>query len=182
MQRQSDYIIHYGVGHDKGGHSGRYPWGSGKNKLQKKDGSLTRAGRRKELKYNKPQIVAAKKALEIVEEDYNQKNALKEEATRKTRDFYINKMYKTDPENQHKLKGEEKKLLDEYNAIEEKYLEAFRNRDYVKSYIKGLEGQPLKQYDFEYGEEGRQYVNKLLRQPEYRDLFWDEKTKKLKKK
>lgn len=23
------YIIHYGVGHDKGGHSGRYPWGSG---------------------------------------------------------------------------------------------------------------------------------------------------------
>ena len=25
------YIIHYGVGHDKGGHSGRYPWGSGKN-------------------------------------------------------------------------------------------------------------------------------------------------------
>lgn len=25
------YIIHYGVGHDKGGHSGRYPWGSGQN-------------------------------------------------------------------------------------------------------------------------------------------------------
>ena len=25
------YIIHYGVGHDKGGHSGRYPWGSGDN-------------------------------------------------------------------------------------------------------------------------------------------------------
>lgn len=25
------YLIHYGVGHDKGGHSGRYPWGSGKN-------------------------------------------------------------------------------------------------------------------------------------------------------
>lgn len=24
------YIMHYGVGHDKGGHSGRYPWGSGK--------------------------------------------------------------------------------------------------------------------------------------------------------
>ena len=23
------YIMHYGVGHDKGGHSGRYPWGSG---------------------------------------------------------------------------------------------------------------------------------------------------------
>ena len=25
------YLIHYGVGHDKGGHSGRYPWGSGEN-------------------------------------------------------------------------------------------------------------------------------------------------------
>ena len=24
------FIMHYGVGHDKGGHSGRYPWGSGK--------------------------------------------------------------------------------------------------------------------------------------------------------
>jgi len=28
------YIMHYGVGHDKGGHSGRYPWGSGKNPKQ----------------------------------------------------------------------------------------------------------------------------------------------------
>ena len=24
-----DELMHYGVGHDKGGHSGRYPWGSG---------------------------------------------------------------------------------------------------------------------------------------------------------
>ena len=29
------YIMHYGVGHDKGGHSGRYPWGSGNNKIAK---------------------------------------------------------------------------------------------------------------------------------------------------
>lgn len=26
-----EYLAHYGVGHDKGGHSGRYPWGSGKS-------------------------------------------------------------------------------------------------------------------------------------------------------
>lgn len=26
---QDLYLMHYGVGHDKGGHSGRYPWGSG---------------------------------------------------------------------------------------------------------------------------------------------------------
>ena len=31
MNSNDLYIIHYGVGHDKGGHSGRYPWGSGKN-------------------------------------------------------------------------------------------------------------------------------------------------------
>ena len=25
----SEFLAHYGVGHDQGGHSGRYPWGSG---------------------------------------------------------------------------------------------------------------------------------------------------------
>ena len=30
------YIMHYGVGHDKGGHSGRYPWGSGKKEIRSK--------------------------------------------------------------------------------------------------------------------------------------------------
>ncbi len=25
----SGFLVHYGVGHDQGGHSGRYPWGSG---------------------------------------------------------------------------------------------------------------------------------------------------------
>lgn len=27
----TDHLSHYGVGHDRGGRSGRYPWGSGKN-------------------------------------------------------------------------------------------------------------------------------------------------------
>ena len=31
---KEDYLAHVGVGHDKGGHSGRYPWGSGKNPYQ----------------------------------------------------------------------------------------------------------------------------------------------------
>ena len=30
----SPYLMHYGKGHDQGGHSGRYPWGSGKNPKQ----------------------------------------------------------------------------------------------------------------------------------------------------
>lgn len=32
-----DELYHYGVGHDKGGHSGRYPWGSGEHPFQDED-------------------------------------------------------------------------------------------------------------------------------------------------
>lgn len=39
------YIMHYGVGHDKGGHSGRYPWGSGEEPYQ----DLSAAERRQKL-------------------------------------------------------------------------------------------------------------------------------------
>ena len=34
-----DYLAHYGVGHDKGGHSGRYPWGSGEKGKTRLGGS-----------------------------------------------------------------------------------------------------------------------------------------------
>ena len=33
----SPYLMHYGKGHDQGGHSGRYPWGSGKNPYQRQN-------------------------------------------------------------------------------------------------------------------------------------------------
>ena len=39
--------MHYGVGHDKGGHSGRYPWGSGKSN----NGFKIVENRRKRAKY-----------------------------------------------------------------------------------------------------------------------------------
>lgn len=42
------YIMHYGVGHDKGGHSGRYPWGSGENPRQ--DDKMFRKMIKKNLK------------------------------------------------------------------------------------------------------------------------------------
>lgn len=29
-----EFLCHYGVGHNQGGHSGRYPWGSGKSPKQ----------------------------------------------------------------------------------------------------------------------------------------------------
>ena len=34
----SPYLIHYGKGHDQGGHSGRYPWGSGERPKQSLEG------------------------------------------------------------------------------------------------------------------------------------------------
>lgn len=62
-----NYLMHYGKGHLDGGHSGRYPWGSGKNsnkrsydllagqrwgisRYKNKDGSLTEAGKKRAAK------------------------------------------------------------------------------------------------------------------------------------
>lgn len=42
-----DHLAHYGVGHLQGGHSGRYPWGSGK--YTNPDGTLTEAGKKRYL-------------------------------------------------------------------------------------------------------------------------------------
>ena len=44
-----DELIHYGVGHDKGGHSGRYPWGSGDESFQRNKSFIDRVD---ELKRN----------------------------------------------------------------------------------------------------------------------------------
>lgn len=41
-QFESGYLAHYGVGHDKGGNSGRYPWGSGDSPYQHSIDFLTR--------------------------------------------------------------------------------------------------------------------------------------------
>ena len=38
----SKFLKHYGVGHDKGGHSGRYPWGSGEEPYQHSGDFLSR--------------------------------------------------------------------------------------------------------------------------------------------
>ena len=46
----ADFIIHYGVGHEDGGHSGRYPWGSGKKvKYQHKLENIQDAKSRKKV-------------------------------------------------------------------------------------------------------------------------------------
>lgn len=53
------YLSHYGVGHDKGGHSGRYEWGSGASPYQ----SLTKEQRNNLDKNLKRQNDVAKKGI-----------------------------------------------------------------------------------------------------------------------
>jgi len=42
-----EYLAHYGVGHKDGGHSGRYPWGSGKDGMQRPQDFLDRVNQMK---------------------------------------------------------------------------------------------------------------------------------------
>lgn len=51
----TDHLSHYGVGHDRGGRSGRYPWGSGKNPRGKRSSgtsSGTADGKKRTLTKN----------------------------------------------------------------------------------------------------------------------------------
>ena len=83
-----EILIHYGVGHDKGGRSGRYPWGSGKNSkknrgfsiYRNKDGSLNERGVKKAAKIAKKYSSVTGKNLvinKIKKEEPTQKEMLK---------------------------------------------------------------------------------------------------------
>ena len=63
-----------------------------------------------------------------------------------------------------KLRNQYDELDRDYQRKRESYGEAFTTVESVNSYIKGLKGVPLNEYDFQYGEAGRQYVNKILRE------------------
>lgn len=60
--------MHYGVGHDKGGHSGRYPWGSGKFRrstnivrLSEKRDRIVSSNEKLNNRINKAQATVARK-------------------------------------------------------------------------------------------------------------------------
>lgn len=60
MGEFDQYIEHVGVGHDRGGHSGRYPWGSGKNAYQHNPNSIvSRVQQMREQGMSETQIVEA---------------------------------------------------------------------------------------------------------------------------
>ena len=61
-----DYLAHYGVGHDKGGHSGRYRWGSGKDPYQHSGDFLSRVNELKKEGLSESEIA---ESLGIVGKD-----------------------------------------------------------------------------------------------------------------
>lgn len=61
----SGFLVHYGVGHLQGGHSGRFPWGSGEN-----GGGATRSARDR-YKTAKTNYKTAKRALRKAENRYD---------------------------------------------------------------------------------------------------------------
>lgn len=49
-------LMHYGVGHDKGGHSGRYPWGSGDDAMQRSANLIDRVDKLKKDGHSEVEI------------------------------------------------------------------------------------------------------------------------------
>lgn len=141
----------------------------GVRRYQKKDGTLTSAGKRHQAKLNKVKIDQAKTALGVAERELDLRNKSQEEAGNKLRG-HINRMQsikfseKVTNKKRTELRDQYDKLDSDYRSKHDGYIEAFATVDNVKSYIKGLEGVPLKEYDFRNGEAGRQYVIKIIRQ------------------
>lgn len=84
-----DFLVHYGVGHDQGGHSGRYPWGSGdkpkqglKQRIQRR--RTTRIARKDAKRYvdakmfygegagNRRKLLKAELNKKMVDPDYKE--------------------------------------------------------------------------------------------------------------
>lgn len=143
----------------------------GVRRYQKKDGTLTSAGKRRQVKLNKVKIDRAKTALGVAERELDLRNKAQEEAGNKLRN-HIDKMQSTKfsekvtNKKQAELQDQYNKLESDYRTKHDGYNEVFTTVEQVKSYIKGLQGVPLKEYDFQYGEAGRQYVNKTIKQLE----------------
>lgn len=83
-----NYLMHYGVGHDKGGNSGRYPWGSGEKAKQtlKENKQNRKRFFYKESKYGAKKV--AKKAKKGTKKAVKNENLTKEEKKQKINEAY----------------------------------------------------------------------------------------------
>ena len=142
---RSDELMHYGVLGMK--------WGV--RRYQKKDGTLTAAGKKRRVELNKPKIEEATRVLNTSKEQLQYRKEFEKDAGDRLQ-YYVDKT--------HKRQG--KKYQEYYKDVEEKhekYLETLSNVQAVETYIKGLQGTPLRTCDFSIAEEGRQYVVKQTR-------------------
>lgn len=67
-RNQQNFLAHYGVGHDKGGHSGRFKWGSGKKwqTTEKKRSEMTTEERKKKYTdYGLKKLVGQSRSLKL---------------------------------------------------------------------------------------------------------------------
>lgn len=91
------YIMHYGVGHDKGGHSGRYPWGSGKN--PKNDAAVLKSKMRENIsrgeEINKLAATRTKRRL-VIDTKLEKSKDWASEKNRETIEEAIRMRYSTD--------------------------------------------------------------------------------------
>lgn len=62
--RDEDYIAHYGVGHLHGGHSGRFPWGSGDR--PKQDAASTSGSSQSSYEERKQQALKSGSASDVL--------------------------------------------------------------------------------------------------------------------
>lgn len=142
------YIMHYGVGHDKGGHSGRYPWGSGENPYGGKKKFIV--GKGIFTGFNKHE---ARKANEKLKEGnhtyilYNPRLDGKRVAAdiydyMKDNNYTMKDLYNLGKKNSN-IKNEKEFIGFVDNAIGEHIMEIDKNKRNAEKFLKEYDGKEL---------------------------------------
>lgn len=168
------YIIHYGVGHDKGGHSGRYPWGSGENPY----------GGKKNLKYH---IKDRKKIYETIDNKMKRFNDDTNETFNNIVDIVENAYYNSDirKENDKRGIGAQDFFLD-ISEDKRKFIEGLVDIDPLPSNspeqqkdIRYKLSNLLDEYrkkDYEYNQDAKEYIKNIGMKYDLRKIIDNEST------